>query len=175
MRLALPYLLLASRDRLWQILDCKFASLSIVIGRGQKMTAQQPIDLTRQIIAVWRGVAMDYFGRLGGAGQYDGFEPWHALGLTILSALKANEIADEDAVENCFKILPRQILACNGLHLSIMSEFEGRRNLDAPLDIQLVSADLIKLSSEMTGSCKGFRFSDFDLSLRTLLHEAKSL
>lgn len=174
-KLALSYLLWGPTDRLWQVLDCKFSSLSAVNERGQEMTAQQPMDFTRQVIAVWRGVAMDYFGRLGGAGQYDGFEQWHALGLTLLSALKANNVVDKDAVEKCFKILPRQIFVCDGLHISIMSEFERRRNLDAPLDVQLLSAELIKLWGEMTGSYKGFRFSDFDLSLRTLLREAKSL
>jgi hypothetical protein len=60
--------------------------------------------------------ADDYFRRLGGSGQYSGFEFWQPAALVILLILKASEEMSEEQIEEIKFDLPYQLLTgCDGL------------------------------------------------------------
>ena len=135
------------------------------------MTLQKNVGLAEQMVSIWRNSAMDYYSRLGGAGQYDGFEKWHALGLTILLALKVNEFIAEEMMDRYLKLLPKEVLQSDGLHLKVAHEFERVRDQSSVYDSNLVLGEIMEVWHQLTAQDKGFRFLSFDLALRSLLND----
>jgi hypothetical protein len=126
--------------------------------------------ITRLFDDVYRTTTSDYFRKLGGLGQYDSYEEWHSLALTLLIGLRSFELADQSRIGDCLMILPREIhFGCDNIAAEVEKQF-GRKNLTLEGDQKLKTLEgLADFWSHMTKNCKGFRFSDFDEHLRSLL------
>lgn len=70
-------------------------------------------------------VAIDYFRRMGGAGQYSGFKGWEPAALVLLLAFLNHKRIDQDEFYEVADPLPSQLLwGCDGLaeRLKTLSE-----------------------------------------------------
>lgn len=142
------------RRRRWQA--------SMNAGLGERMRAT-----IRLFGDIYRDTTSGYFRKLGGSGRYDSYEEWHSLGLTILIGLRSFELADQSRIADCLMILPKEIrFGCDNIAAEVEKQFD-RKNLALEDDQTL--EDLAGFWSHMTRNCKGFRFSDFDEHLRSLL------
>jgi hypothetical protein len=119
---------------------------------------------------VYRNTASEYFGRMGGAGRYDGYADWHPMGLTLLIGLRCMSIIDKDQLERCFMILPNELLfKCDGLAAEVERMFLTRGAEVIGGENDGLSRELLRLWDNKRAKGVGWRYQDFDTNLRLLL------
>ncbi len=129
-------------------------------------------QITKRIFQTWSYVATEHFARLGGSVRYEGYERWHALGLTAISALILIEDFQSEKMEHCKKILPREIFKCDGLIIRIQEYLKSGVNFSDKEHEQLANGVEIAWL-EFSAGASGFHYTHFNETLLSALDELR--
>lgn len=104
-------------------------------------------------VAIYREEALNYFYRMGGSGQYQGFQEWHASLLTLGCALEATGEHSFSELGFIWSRLPLEIVErCDGLREKVTQSFLlGLEPFEERLECVKAGADLL-LEVLSTGS-----------------------
>lgn len=129
-------------------------------------------QITKRIFQTWSYVATEHFARLGGSVRYEGYERWHALGLTAISALILIEDFQSEKFEHCKKILPREIFKCDDLIIKIQAYLKSEVNFSDKEKEKLANGVEIAWLEFSAGE-SGFRYTHFNENLLSALDELR--